>query len=134
MNEKRNGNGNGNKNDLPDDRKAAVEAGLAHYQLVAAERDALAKEIDKLLKDITSHKIMVEAQKSQMNDLESKIATANLLREEAVAQRAKYETLFMSIQAMLRTFSIPAAPLIKEMNDDADTDSYADRPHHVPNE
>ena len=122
MNEKRNGNGNGNKNDLPDDRKAAVEAGLAHYQLVAAERDALAKEIDKLLKDITSHKIMVEAQKSQMNDLESKIATANLLREEAVAQRAKYETLFMSIMAMLRTFNIPAAPLIKEMNDENETD------------
>lgn len=125
MNEKRNGNGNGNKNDLPDDRKAAVEAGLAHYQLVAAERDALAKEIDKLLKDITSHKIMVEAQKSQMNDLESKIATANLLREEAVAQRAKYETLFMSIQAMLRTFNIPATPLIKEMNDE-DTELVRD--------
>jgi len=118
MIEKRNGNGNGNKNDLPDDRKAAVEAGLAHYQLVAAERDALAKEIDKLLKEITSYKIMVEAQKSQMNDLESRATSAGILRDEAVAERAKYETLFMSFQAMLRTFNIPAAPLIKEMNDE----------------
>jgi len=113
---KKNGNGNKNSADLPADRAAAVEAGIVHYQLVAAERDQLAKDVVALNNEITSYKIMVEAQKSQMNDLESRIAAAGAIRDQAVAERAKYETLFMSIQAMLRTFNIPAAPLIKEMD------------------
>jgi len=106
--------------DLPPDRKAAVEAGLAHYQLISAERDSLQRQLNDMRSEMAALKVVAEAQKSQMLELESRNTTMQLIRDQAVAERAKYETLFMSFQAMLRTFNIPAAPLVKEMNTDED--------------
>ena len=124
-------NSKGKSVDLPLDRKAAVEAGLAHYQLVSAERDALQRQLHDLRSEIAALKVVAEAQKSQMTELESRNATMQAIRDQAVAERAKYETLFMSFKAMLRTFQIPAAPLVKEMNADEDDshDSYTPLEH-----
>jgi len=112
---------NGKQIDLPKDRRAAVEAGLAHYQLVSAERDKLQGELATLRSEIAALKVVAEAQKSQLNELESRNSSMQMVRDQAVAERAKYETLFVSFQSMLRAFNIPAAPLVKEMHDENDS-------------
>jgi hypothetical protein len=103
-----------NNNGLREDRKAAVEAGLVHYQMVAEERDNLAKELTKCKNDMAALKVVAEAQVAQINSMESRVASMQIIRDQAVAERAKYETLFASFQVMLRAFVLPATPLITE--------------------
>jgi len=104
--------------ELREDRRAAVEAGLVHYQMVADEKDRLTKELAATKSDLAATKVVVEAQVAQLNEMESRIASMQLIRDQAVADRAKYETLFASFQAILRTFAIPAIPLIKGNSDE----------------
>jgi septal ring factor EnvC (AmiA/AmiB activator) len=109
-------------NGLREDRAAAVEAGLVHYQMVAAERDSLAKELANSKNEIASLKVVAEAQAAQLNEMLSRISSMQLVRDQAVAERAKYETLFASFQAILRTFAVPATPLITGVVDEEDSD------------
>jgi septal ring factor EnvC (AmiA/AmiB activator) len=102
---------------LPQDRQAAVALGLTQYQTVAAERDAAVKDVAALKTDLAGFKAMYEAQTAQLVALESRVESAMLTRDQAVAERAKYETLFIAVQAQLRAFAIPAAPLIKDASD-----------------
>ena len=106
--------------ELQEDRRAAVEAGLVHYQMVAAERDKLAKELADAKSEIAGLKISLEVQTAQMNVMESRVNAMQLTRDQAVAERAKYETLFASFQAMLRTFAVPAVPYITGNHDEQD--------------
>jgi glycine cleavage system regulatory protein len=103
--------------DLPASRMAAVEQGLAYYQEVAHERDALQKLVEQLRTDIASHKVVSEVQQTQLAQMESQVATARLERDRAVADRAKFETLMITIQASLRAFAIPNEPLIRGVED-----------------
>jgi hypothetical protein len=103
---------------LPADRQKAVEAGLAHYQLVSAERDKLMGEVSRLQSENAALKVVAEAQKSQLIDADSRIARMQAVRDEAVSYRAAYETFFAIQMAQLRAFKIPAVPLIKELNDE----------------
>jgi len=114
---------NGRKNNhvaeqLPADRQKAVEAGLAHYQLVSAERDKLMGEVSRLNSEIAAYKVVSEAQKSQLIEMESRVASMQVVRDQAVAERAKFETLFITFQSLLRAFRIPSAPLIKDVDDE----------------
>ena len=108
---------------LPQDREHAVATGIAQYHQTAHERDQLAREVAALKTDIAGFRVVIEAQTTQLNDLESKVASAYIARDQAVADRAKYETLFITFQATLRAFAVPAAPLVKE------ADPSADPPH-----
>ena len=122
---------NGKGVQLQEDRRAAVEAGLVHYQMVAAERDSLIKELAAVRNELAGLKVVAEAYKSQMNDIESRITSMQLIRDQAIAERAKYETLFASFQAMLRTFAIPATPFITGVdNDEADRIAAGDDNSH----
>jgi hypothetical protein len=107
-------NGNGN---LPQDRQAAVEHGLTQYHTMAAERDALAKENSELKTQIAGLKVAFEAQSAQLTTMESRIQSATVVRDQAVADRAVWEILFISIQAQLRAFVVPATPLVKDKTD-----------------
>jgi chromosome segregation ATPase len=115
-----NTNGNSTKPvELPQDRVLATlrDAGKEYYQ-AAGERDALARQVAELKADLVHAKVTMDAQAGQMSDMESKIETARLQRDQAIADRAKYETLFVSIQAQLRAFAVPAAPLVRAAADD----------------
>ena len=103
---------------LPADRQKAVEAGLAHYQMVSAERDKLMGEVARLQSENAALKVVAEAQKSQLIDADSRIASMQIVRDQAVAIRAAYESLFSIQIAQLRAFKIPAVPLIKEINNE----------------
>lgn len=110
---------NGNAaDDLSNDKKAAFAYGLAQYQVVADERDQLRLEVNKLKGDVAVYKVMLDAKDSQILELESRQATHQTERDQAVADRAKYETLFVSIKAQLGAFNIPAAPFIRDINDE----------------
>lgn len=107
------------KEELREDRKAAVEAGLVHYQLVADERDSLIKELLSCKNEMAGLKVVAEAQQAQINEMESRVASMQVVRDQALAERIKYECLFASIQAQLRTFSVPAEPMVQGKDDDA---------------
>lgn len=96
----------------PRSRRAAY-AGEVIQDLVA-DRDNLERECAALKTSIAGHVVELEALRSRLADMESRVATATLVRDQAVADRAVYETLFISVQAQLRAFKIPAAPLVRE--------------------
>ena len=103
-----------NGNGLPNDRQAAIEYGLVQFQTIAAERDDLHKENIALKTEIAGLKVAFEAQQAQINDMDSKVSTMSLIRDQAVADRTVYEVLFVSLQAQMRAFAVPSAPLIKD--------------------
>jgi len=99
---------------LPEDRQKTVEAGLALFQQVQAERDSLRSELRECREMVTRQQVEIDSLHQLHNMLESHIESWKLQRDEAVAQRAAYETLFATMQAQLRVFSFPAVPLVKE--------------------
>ena len=104
----------GANGELPELRKRMVEQGLTFFQEVAQERDALQAEVARLRTDIASYKVMVEGHTAQMTEMQSRVATMTIVRDQAVADRAKYESLFVMLNAQMRAFAIPAAPLVTE--------------------
>lgn len=104
--------------ELPESRKAAIQQGLEFFQETAAERDRLQAENAQLRVDLAGYKVVVEAKEELLNQAESRINSALLARDQAIAERAKYETLFASFKAQLNAFAIPAAPYIRDRTED----------------
>jgi septal ring factor EnvC (AmiA/AmiB activator) len=104
---------------LPPDRQAMFEAGQASWHHLVAERDELARQISQLQTDIAAHKVTCEALSAQINEAHSQVESARMLRDQAIAERAAYETLFATVSATLRVFNLPAAPLIREVLNEA---------------
>lgn len=102
---------------LPEDRVKTVEAGLALFQQVQAERDNLRSALHEANHVITQQRVEIDSLHQLHNMLESHIQSYMLQRDEAVAQRAAYETLFATIQAQLRVFHLPSTPLVKDVAD-----------------
>ena len=102
---------------LPESQEIAVRQGLTYYQEMAAERNALAREVGMLKSEIAAHKVVTEAQQSQITDLESRMATARAERDQAVADMVTFRTLLVSIQSQLRTFRIEHEPLVRGTED-----------------
>ena len=74
----------------------------------------------------------MEAQDARVAELESRAQTMQLQRDEAISDRAVYETLFISIKAQLRAFAIPNEPLIRERNENEDIlEAMREAPHHT---
>lgn len=111
---------NGNGKELPENRKAAVAHGLEQYNFMAAERDELANEVRELRTQIAGYKVALEANASRIAELESRCQTLTLERDQAVADRTKYEALFVSVKAQLRAFAVPNEPLIRDMSEESD--------------
>jgi hypothetical protein len=96
----------------------AVEAGLAQHLFVAAERDQALKDLAAAREENTRKEVEIEALRSFVTMLESRMQSSRLECERAVAERATWEALFVSIASLLRTFNVPAAPLIKPLTTD----------------
>lgn len=117
---------NGETTELPEDRMKTVEAGLTMFQQVSAERDRLREELREAHEAITRARVEIDSLHQLHNMLESHIQSYMLQRDEAVAQRAAYETLFATIQAQLRIFNLPNVPLVKEVADVVQNQEPAD--------
>ena len=100
--------------DLPRERQAAVAYGLEQFQTMAHERDELRNENTGLKDRVAALEIEAEGLRSHINDATSQIRSAMLVRDQALADRIKYEALFVSVQAQLRAFAVPAEPLIRD--------------------
>jgi len=107
---------NGNEDpQLPEDRMKTVEAGLTYVQQVGAERDRLREELRETRDLVTRQQVEIDSLHQLQAMLESHMQTYMIQRDEAVAHRAAYETLFATVQAQLRVFNLPAQPLVKEV-------------------
>jgi predicted nucleic acid-binding Zn-ribbon protein len=104
--------------DLPADRQKAIEYGLTQFQQLGHERDELKKENNGYRDQIASLRIENQGLQSQLTEAMSHIKTMMLVRDQAVADRVKYEALFVSIQAQMRAFAVPAAPLVSDADGD----------------
>jgi hypothetical protein len=88
-------------------RQQAVEAGLAQYQRTAHERDELQHVLAQARQEIAELRVMVEAHDGLTALMESRVASAVLERDHAVAERAQYEALHTAILAMCKAFKVP---------------------------
>jgi uncharacterized protein YhaN len=107
-----------NGNDLPASRQAAVEQGLALYHETAADRDALREQVRQMQSQIAAYKVALEAKDAQTADMESRVNTMMIVRDEAVSRRVEVETILETIMAVGRAFQIQNAPLVKPRNDE----------------
>jgi hypothetical protein len=99
---------------LPRERAAAVAYGLEQFQTMAHERDELREENTGLKDRVAALEIEAEGLRSHINDAQSQTRSAMLVRDQALADRIKYEALFVSLQAQMRAFAVPSEPLIKD--------------------
>jgi hypothetical protein len=103
--------------DLPASREAAVQQGLAYYQETAAERDRLHDEVSSLKTSNAGYKVAIDVLEAQLAEARSLTNTAYLIRDQAIADRVKWESLFVSLLAQLKAFAVPAAPLVRSIDD-----------------
>jgi FtsZ-binding cell division protein ZapB len=94
-------------NELPEERVKQVEAGLALFQKAQAEVERLTVELKTAKETITRQNVELEELRRVNNILESTAKTHQIERDQAVADRVAYETLFSTIMAQLRIFKIP---------------------------
>jgi hypothetical protein len=92
----------------------AVQHGIATYAKVQQERDEALKNLESANKAITVNKIEIESLRAELAAERSRCSSYQLERDDAVANLVVYQTLFMGIQALLRTFGIEHAPLVKD--------------------
>jgi len=113
-------NGNGKKTQLPpepepiqDPQALAVQHGIATFAKLQAERDDLHNGLTKAMQLITINKLEIEELRAQKAVAESRVASYQAERDDAVANLAIYQTLYISVMALLRTFGIENAPLVR---------------------
>ena len=106
---------------LPPAREAVVEQGLRIQQATAAERDRLIDMLSQRDTEIASLKAMLDVAELSVTTMESRVLTATLTRDEAVARRAEVETVLASMLALGRAFQIKSTPLITGNDEHAQT-------------
>jgi hypothetical protein len=106
---------------LPEHRQKTVEAGLATYQQVLAERDDLENKLRQALMKVEALTVQLDALKGVVNMMESTYLTTKLemenrvnthmaQRDEAVSRTASLEATLANIYVMLRnTINEPEA-------------------------
>ena len=108
--------GNGN---LSPRAAEAVRSGLEQLNFVVDELEASKKKAASCARRSPVIKLRWR-RSSTVAELESRERTAMLERDQAVADRITWETLFVSINAQMRAFKIPSAPFVKDQSEEAD--------------
>ena len=93
----------------------AVAHGIANYQRAISDRDDLQRKLDAAEKMIAVHKIEIEELRAQKASAESRITSYQMERDDAISNLAVYETLFISINSLMRTFNIENAPHVRSL-------------------
>lgn len=88
--------------DLPEHRQKQVEAGLAQYQAILAEREDLARKLADASITIDTQRKQLDALQGIINMLESTVQTHQLHRDDAVVKAARLSTILDSIAVMIR--------------------------------
>jgi hypothetical protein len=93
----------------------AVAHGIASYKRMAMERDELKTHLEKLEQVLTVAKIEIEGLRAEAAAQLTRLESYQHERDEAVGNLAVYQTLFTTLQGVLRTFGIDHAPIVKEV-------------------
>jgi chromosome segregation ATPase len=104
--------------DLLEHRAKQVEAGLATFHHMSQQVDDLQRQVANAHDQIARLDTQIESLKEVVSIYESQARHYQRERDQAVADRAVYESLFASFQAMLRAFKIPTTPLVREQSEE----------------
>jgi hypothetical protein len=77
------------------------------------EVDALTKQTNVLLAKIAGLEAQNEVYKGNLNETVSRLNSAIMVRDQCVADCAKYETMFLSVRGLLERFLTPGATLVR---------------------
>jgi len=108
-------------NTLDDVAQAAVSHGLTQWQKMVQERDSFRQEADRLRSELTGCKVALEANVSYIAQMESRMAEALMVRDEAVRQCAEVRTVLHNIVAIGQPYlhsQLPVTPAEMEPDDD----------------
>ena len=97
---------------LPEHLELAAQYDARQRLAVVADRDRQTAKVVELQQEIALHKVTIEAQSSRITALESREQSAFAMRDEAIAERAKWQAFVVSLNGQLRALEAPAAPLI----------------------
>jgi hypothetical protein len=97
-----------NGDTLPEHRQKQVEAGLAQYQAILAERDTLQNKLHDAMVQIDAQQVKLDAIQGIINMLESTVTTHQLQRDEAVIKAATLQATIDNV------FSIIAGKVYEE--------------------
>jgi len=107
-------------NTLDDVAQAAVSHGLTQWQKMVQERDSFRQEADRLRSELTGCKVALEANVSYIAQMESRMADALLVRDEAVRQCAEVRTVLHNIVAIGQPYlhsQLPVTPAEGQADD-----------------
>ena len=111
--------GNGNLETPPPPAQTpeelAVAHGIASYQQLRSERDALQKRVDQMEQLLSISKIEIEGLRAESATHQSRTEGYQLERDSAVIDLTVYQSLFTAVLGLLRTFGIENAPLVKKI-------------------
>lgn len=99
---------------LPEIHQNDFEGTVREHYAVIADRDELRTEVAGLKTELAASKAANMMLEGALNAERSRVVSSQLERDRAVADRAKWETLFVSIQAQLEAFIPPTLPIVKE--------------------
>ena len=94
--------------------KTAVEHHVASYQRLQLERDEARTLANKQEQMLTVARIEIEGLRAELAAAQSRIASYQHERDDAIAVSASWEGLFIDVSAMMRARGIPAGPHIRE--------------------
>jgi len=113
--------------ELPEHRAKTVEAGLATFQHMSHQVDELRRDITALQDDIGRKEAQVDSLKQTIRIFEEQARAYQEERDQAIADRCVYETLFASFRSMLDTFKVPITPLVREQTEEIDPKVFTAR-------
>jgi len=99
--------------ELTEEARKAVEYGLVRFNTIADERESLLRQVRELRNEIVGLRAANEAGSAQLNEALSRLNSAQLTRDQCVADCAKYEVMFLSFRSQLETFLTPGVPLVR---------------------
>src|SRR6516165_8211320 len=85
--------------ELPEHRAKTVEAGLATFQHMSHQVDELRRDITALQDDIGRKEAQVDSLKQTIRIFEEQARAYQEERDQAIADRCVYETLFASFRS-----------------------------------
>ena len=103
------------KHDLPPSNLKEFEASMLHYQRLAVDNERLEKEVarlkDEMAREIAARDTKIQVLADQHSFIQQRVNDCLAQRDQAIGERAIYETLFKSVVAQFAAFEIPAIPL-----------------------
>jgi hypothetical protein len=99
---------------LPDKQEGDFASMMREHYAIAAERDMLRHEVSDLKTKLSATEAAMTMLEANINAAESRVISYQAERDQAVADRVKWEALFASIYAQLRAFKPPERPLVAQ--------------------